>query len=107
MSRHREADASTFTGWSTETELVREFDASTNVSDAVAVAVTDAINEWPMVSESPPLAEFVEVENLDGLFGHESRNSADWLPSVTFQFQGCRVTALYGSKLRVLIERDP
>lgn len=70
------------------------------------MTVAAAIEEWPELSESPPLAEFIEAENLDNLFAAGSRENVGWIPSVMFEFQGCRVTVLYGSKLRVLIERD-
>lgn len=107
MSQPREADPSGSLGWSTRTEFVREFDGSTPASDAVALTVFAAIEEWPELSEARPLAEFIDAENLDELFSARARENVDWIPSVTFQFQGCRVTVLYGSKLRVLIERNP
>ncbi|MFB6168168.1 MAG: HalOD1 output domain-containing protein [Haloferacaceae archaeon] len=76
-----------------------------NVVDAVGAAVTDAIQQWPELSETPPLYQFVDVEKLDGLFKPKATDDSGWLPSAEFRFQGCRVTVLYGSSIRVIIRR--
>jgi hypothetical protein len=89
----------------TNTKLVRKFDRSVNVADAVVSTVIEATDRWQSLSRTPPLAEFVDVENLNGLFNTESHGSG-WHPSVEFQFQTSRVTVLYGSDIRVIIERD-
>jgi hypothetical protein len=94
-------------GWTTETELVREFDRSVNIVDAVSSTVDEAIGRWSELSETPPLHEFVDVENLNGLFKPKATDDCGWLPSAKFQFQSCRVTLLYGSSIRVIAERDP
>ena len=119
MSRHGEPDApprvgdrrdrgvETASGWTTETELVREFDRPVNVADAVVSSVVEAIEEWSEVSETPPLFHFVDVDKLSGLFKSKATNGGSWLPSAAFQFQDCRVKVLYGSTVRVIIKRDP
>ena len=89
----------------TNAKLVREFDPSVNVADAVVSTVMEATDRWQALSGTPPLAEFVNVEKLNGLFKTESDNGG-WHPSVEFQFQTSRVTVLYGSEVRVMIERD-
>jgi hypothetical protein len=94
-------------GWSTDTELVRKFDRPINIVDAVCSTVDEAIQQWSELSETPPLYQFVNVENLDGLFKTKATDSSGWLPSAEFQFQSCRVTLLYSSSIRVIIERDP
>lgn len=67
----------------------------------------DAVEEWPELSDTPPLVQFVNVENLDGLFETEATEYNGWPPSVSFQFQGCRVSVLYGPTIRVVVSRDP
>jgi hypothetical protein len=106
MSNQSESGARGVSGWGTETELVRTYDRPVNVVDAVGVAVTDAIEEWPELSETPPLHRFVDGEQLDGLFGPEATDGSGRLPSVDFQFQGCRVTVMYGSSIRVIVRRN-
>lgn len=107
MHSEEKADSWAVSGWTTDTELVREFDRPTTVEDAVVSTVLAAVETWPELSETPPLAEFVAVENLDGLFRTKSTNDSGWLPSVAFRFQDCRVTVLYGSSIRVIVDRDP
>lgn len=93
--------------WTTDTELVREFDRPVDVADAVTLTVVEAMEEWPELSETPPLDHFVDAEQLDGLFRAKATDVSGWLPSVKFQFQSCRVTLLYGSSIRMIVERDP
>jgi len=71
------------------------------------LAVEDAIGQWPELSETPPLYKFVDTDNLNELFKAKATDDSGWLPSAEFQFQGCRVTVLYSSVIRVIIERDP
>jgi hypothetical protein len=92
--------------WTSDTELVREFDRPVDVVDAVSSTVDEAVQRWSELSETPSLYQFVDVESLDRLFKTEATDSR-WLPSVEFQFQSCRVTLLYGSSLRIIVERDP
>jgi hypothetical protein len=101
-----ETDRRGASGWTTDTELVREFERPVNVVDAVSSTVEDAIGQWPELSQTPPLYQFVEVENLDGLFNTKSTGDSKRLPSAEFQFQSSRVTLLYGLSIRVIIERD-
>ncbi len=117
MSKHRgqnapspageQTDHVPASGWTTETELVREFDRPVNVAEAVILSVTEAIDEWPELSETPPLYHFVDTDNLKGLFKSKATDGGSWLPAATFQFQSCRVRVLYGSTVRIIIKRDP
>ncbi|ESS05710.1 MAG: hypothetical protein A07HB70_02190 [uncultured archaeon A07HB70] len=106
MSNQRKTAARSVPGWTTETELVRTYDRPVNVVDAVGVAVTDAVEEWPELSETPPLHRFVDGEKLNGLFGPEATDGNGQIPSVDFRFQGCRVTVMYGSSIRVIVRRE-
>lgn len=101
-----ETDVCGVSGWTTETELVRGFDRPVMVADAVGVTIHEAIQEWSELSETPPLHRSVDAENLDGLFRPQATGDSGWLPSVNFQHQSCRVTVLYGSSVRVIVERD-
>jgi hypothetical protein len=117
MSKHRgpnppppageQTDHVPASGWTTETELVREFDRPVNVAEAVILSVTEAIDEWPELSETPPLYHFVNTDNLNGLFKSKATDGSNWLPAATFRFQSCQVRVLYGSTVRVIIRRDP
>jgi hypothetical protein len=107
MIRQQDAAELVASGWTTDTKLVRGFDRPVDVADAVISAVDDAIGQWPELSESPPLYQFVDVEKLNGLFKTKATDDSRWLPSAVFQFQSCRVTILYGSSVRVIIDRDP
>lgn len=95
-------------GWCTDTELVRVFDRPVDVVDAVVSSVAEAIERWPELSETPPLADFVDVAKLDGLFETKAVASSGNCPcpSAEFQFQDCRVTVLYGRTLRIIVSRD-
>ena len=106
MSSHREAAVERVDGWETDTKLVRQFDRPVNVVDAVVSTVSEAIEVWPGLSETPPLYQFVDVEKLDGLFKTKATDDSRWLPSAVFRFQGRRVTVLYGRSIRVMIEQD-
>jgi hypothetical protein len=103
----REAGTHSTSGWTTDTKLVRGFDRPVNVSDAIVTTLSEAIQQWPELSETPPLYQFVDAEKLNGLFKTKAVDDYRWTPSVEFQFQGCRVTLLHGSSVRVIIERDP
>lgn len=107
MSKYEQTQPTKTPGWSTESELVREFDRPANVSDAVTSTVTEAIDKWEDLSSTPPLWEFVDTNKLDGLFKTKATDDSGWLPSAEFQFQGCRVTVLYGSTINIIVERDP
>ena len=106
MSRHREAATERVDGWETDTKLVRQFDRPVSVVDAVVSTVSEAIEAWPGLSETPPLYQFVDAQKLDGLFKTKATDDSGWLPSAVFRFQGCRVTVLYGRCIRVMIEQD-
>jgi hypothetical protein len=106
MSEQQNPTSQRTAGWTTDTELIREFDHPVDVADAVVSAVEIATEEWPEHSETPPLAHFVDVENLDGLFKTKATDDSGWLPSAAFQFQDCQVTVLYGPTVRVIIRRD-
>ncbi len=101
-----DTDADGSYGWKTEEELVKTFDRPVNVQDAVGMTVIEAVKEWPELSDTPPLTEFVDVEYLDDLFRTAGADARRRLPSVSFYFQGCQVMVLYGSAVRVIIERD-
>ncbi|ERH10024.1 MAG: hypothetical protein J07HX64_01791 [halophilic archaeon J07HX64] len=92
--------------WSTKTELVREFDRPADVVDAVSRTADEAVRRWSELSETPSLSQFVDIDGLDGLFKPKATDHAEWIPSVEFQFQSCRVTLLYGSSIRIIVERD-
>lgn len=94
-------------GWTTETELAREFDRPVDVADAVISTVLEAVEQWPELSETPPLCHFIDTEQLNGLFKTKAVDDSGWIPSIKFHFQSCRVTLLYGSSIRVIIECDP
>lgn len=93
-------------GWTSDSELVREFARPVAVADAVVSTVYEAINKWPDLSNTPPLYDFVDVERLDGLFRSKAVDSSRWAPSVEFRFQSCQVTVLYGREIRVIVQRD-
>jgi hypothetical protein len=107
MHSRERTDSWVVSGWTTDTELIREFDRPTTVEDAVVSTVLEAVEKWPELSETPPLAQFVAVENLNELFRSKATDDSGWLPSVAFRFQGSRVTVLYGSSIRVIVDRDP
>ena len=102
----RETHTPEAAGWTTDAELVREFDRPVNVADAVSSTVAEAIGQWPEVSETPPLYRFVDVEKLNGLFKTNATDDSSLLPSAKFRFQGCQVTVLYGSSILVIIRRE-
>ncbi len=106
MSKPRESAPQRTRGWTSDTEVVREFDRPVSMVDAVTSTVGTATETWSELSEDPPLFEFIDVENLDGLFRSEAARGG-WPSSVEFEFQGCAVTILYGRTVRVVIERDP
>lgn len=93
-------------GWATDTELVRTYERPVDTAAAVTSVTKKAIQQWRELSETPPLYQFVEVEDLDGLVKKRATNDSGRIPSVEFHFQSCRVTVLYGSLLRVIINRD-
>ena len=105
MSKREELDSQRRLGWSSETDLVREFPRPVNVTDAVSSTVAEAVDTWPELSDTPPLFEFVDTEKLDGLFGTRATGDGQRIPSADFQFQGCQVTVLYGRTIRVIIQR--
>lgn len=105
MRNHQSGDTDSTSVWTTDGELLREFDRPVDVADAVGTSVGSAIEEWSELSRAPPLYEFVDLEKLDGLFGTRATDDGAVLPSATFQFQSCRVTVLYGSTVRVIIDR--
>lgn len=107
MSKQQSIQQTKTPGFTTESELVRVFDRPTNVSDAVTSTVTEAVDKWSELSSAPPLWEFVDTNKLDGLFKTKATDDSGWLPSAEFQFQGCRVTVLYGSSINVIVERNP
>lgn len=92
-------------GWTTDTELVREFDRPALVSDAVIQTITDAIEAWPELSDSPSVFEFVDADKLDGLFKTRAVDDAGHVPSLEFRFQRALVTVMYASRVRVIVER--
>ena len=102
-SPHRE---STVEAWSTNTHVVREFDRPVRVSDAVMETLMEAVEEWPELSRSPTVFEFVDTDNLDGLFKTRAVDEISHTPSVEFLFQGALVTVMYASTVRVIVERD-
>jgi hypothetical protein len=106
MSKIQKSNTVDSDGWATQETLVREFVRPTHVPDAVHETIADAIEAWPQLSEAPPLAAFVDVEKLDGLVTQRAVEDVREVPSVRFPFQRCRVTILYGSLLRVIVERN-
>jgi len=102
-SPHRESEP---TGWSTDSQIVREFDRPVRVSDAVIETLMEAVEDWPELSRSPPVFEFVDADKLDGLFKTRTVEETSYMPSVEFLFQDALVTVLYGSTVRVIVERD-
>jgi len=93
-------------GWSTDSQIVREFDTSVRVSDAVIAALIEAVEDWPELSLFPPVAEFVDADKLDGLFKTRAVDETSHTPSVEFLFQDALVKVMYGSVVRVIVERD-
>ena len=69
------------------------------------MTVMEAIQEWPELSGRPPVTDFVDVEHLDNLFRAGNASANGRLPTVSFFFQGCQVEVLYGSAVRVTIQR--
>lgn len=106
LASRREPNAQGASGWETESELVRTYDRPATISDAVTSTVMDAVRQWPELSETPPLYQFVDVEHLDGLFKTKATDDSGWIPSVEFPFQSCRVTVMCGSSVRVIVKRD-
>jgi hypothetical protein len=66
----------------------------------------DAVDCWPDLDTSPPVAEFVDADNLNGLFKARAIDETGHIPSVEFLFQDALVTIMYGSTVRVIVERD-
>lgn len=102
-----EANTHSVSGWATDTKLVRTYERPADAAAAVTSTIAKAVKQWPELSDTPPLYEFVDVDKLDGLYGTKATDDSGWLPSAEFQFQSCRVTVLYGSSLRVIVNRDP
>lgn len=102
-SLHRESEP---TGWSTDSQIVREFDRPVRVSDAVIETLMEAVEDWPELSRSPPVFEFVDADKLDGLFKTRAVDETSHMPSVEFLFQDALVTVMYASTVRVIVERD-
>ena len=102
-SPHRESEP---TGWSTDSQIVREFDRPVRVSDAVIETLMEAVEDWPELSRSPPVFEFVDADKLDGLFKTRTVEETSHMPSVEFLFQDVLVTVMYASTVRVIVERD-
>ena len=102
-SPHRESEP---TGWSTDSQIVREFDTPVRVSDAVIETLIEAVEDWPELSRSPPVFEFVDADKLDGLFKTRTVEETSHMPSVEFLFQDVLVTVMYASTVRVIVERD-
>lgn len=102
-----EGNTHSVSGWATDTKLVRTYERPADAATAVTSTISKAIQQWPELSDTPPLYEFVDVDKLDGLYGTKATDDSGWLPSAEFQFQSCRVTVLYGSSLRVIVNRDP
>lgn len=93
-------------GLSTDSLVVREFDRPTVISNAVMMTIMEAVDRWPTLSDSPPVVDYVDVDQLDGLFKTRAVDDTGHIPSVEFRFQGALVTVLYASTVRVIIERD-
>lgn len=92
--------------WSTDTQVVRGFERPVVVSEAVISTLMDAVDCWPDLDKSPPVAEFVDADNLDGLFKTRAIDETRHIPSVEFLFQDALVTVMYESTVRVIVERD-
>ncbi|TKR24689.1 HalOD1 output domain-containing protein [Natronomonas salsuginis] len=92
--------------WSTDTQLVKGFERPVVVSEAVLSTLMEAVDHWPELSRSPPVFEFVDVDKLNGLFKSRAVDETSYTPSVEFLFQDALVTVLYGSTVRVIVERD-
>ncbi|QKG94311.1 hypothetical protein HPS36_15610 (plasmid) [Halorubrum salinarum] len=102
-SSHRESRPE---GWSTDSLIIREFDRPVCVSEAVIETLMEAVEYWPDFNRSPPVFEFVDADKLDGLFKTRAVDETSHMPSVEFLFQHALVTVLYGSTVRVIVERD-
>lgn len=102
-SPHRESEP---TGWSTDSQIVREFDRHARVSDAVTETLMKAVEDWPELSRSPPVFEFVDADKLDGLFKTRAVAETSHIPFVEFLFQDTLVTVIYASTVCVTVERD-
>jgi hypothetical protein len=76
------------------------------VSEAVIETLTEAVEDWPELSKSPPVSEFVDADSLDGLFKSRALEETTHIPSVEFLFQGTVVTVMYASTVRIIVERD-
>ncbi|WP_265338737.1 HalOD1 output domain-containing protein [Halalkalirubrum salinum] len=103
ISPHRESEP---TGWSTDSQIVCEFDRPVRVSDAVIETLMEAVEDWPELSRSPPVFEFVDPDKLDGLFKTRTVEGTSHMPSVEFLFQDALVTVMYASTVCVIVERD-
>ena len=100
---HRESAP---TGWSTNSQIVREFDRPVRVSEAVIETLIEAVDHWPELSRSPPVFEFADVYKLDGLFKTRTVDETSHMPSVECPFQDVLVTVMYASTVRVIVERE-
>lgn len=92
--------------WSTDSLVMREFGRPVCVSDAVIETITEAVEKWPELTDSPAVFEFVDADKLDDLFKKRAVDDASHIPSVEFRFQDAMVTVLYGSTVRVIVEQD-
>ena len=81
MSESSPYQGSEPTGWSTDSQIVREFDRPVRVSEAVIETLIEAVEDWPELSRSPPVFEFVDTDNLDGLFKACTVEETSHLPS--------------------------
>jgi len=102
-SPHRESKPA---GLSTDSLVIREFDRPVCVSEAVIETLMKAVEDWPDLSRSPPVFEFVDADKLDGLFKTRAVEETSHVPSVEFLFQDALVTVMYASTVRVIVERD-
>lgn len=93
--------------WNTDTQIVRGFERPVVVSEAVINTLVQAVEDWSELNDSPPVAEFVDADNLNGLFKTRAVDKTSHIPSVEFLFQDALVTVMYGSTVRVIVERDP
>jgi hypothetical protein len=92
--------------WSTDSLVIREFGRPVCVSDAVIETITEAVEKWPELTDSPAVFEFVDADKLDDLFKKRAVDDSSHIPSVEFRFQDAIVTVLYGSTVRVIVEQD-